>query len=253
MAAPITRSAYVTGKVISNTQLTERLYALRIDMASQAFKAGQFVRLQLAVDGEKIAKSYSLVNAPDDPVTEVFFNTVPDGRLSNALAALQEGDELEVSQPANGFFTLEETPHKRDLWLISTGTGLGPYLSILRDEMAWEFYENIVLVHGIAVREELAYQEVINSALADYPERFNYLSCVTQEANPEGIEGRVTQALSSGQLEEKAGLTISAADSAIMLCGNHAMIDEMKALLKERDMKKHLRHKAGNIVTEQYF
>lgn len=253
MTAPIRRSAYITGKVISNIQLTERLYALRIDLDLQPFKAGQFVRLQLTVDGEKTAKSYSLVNAPGDPVAEVFFNIVPGGRLSNALAALREGDELEVSQPANGFFTLEETPHKRDLWMIATGTGLGPYLSILRDEMAWEFYENIVLVHGVAVREELAYQDVINSVSSTYPERFRYLSCVTRQANPEGIEGRVTQALSSGQLEDKTGLNISTENSAVMLCGNHAMIDEMKALLKERGMGKHLRHKAGNIVTEQYF
>ncbi len=253
MVTPIQRSAYTTGTVISNTQLTGRLYVLRIDMDSQPFTAGQFVRLQLTVDGEKVAKSYSLVNAPDDPVAEVFFNTVPGGRLSNALAALRKGDELEISQPANGFFTLEETPHKRDLWLIATGTGLGPYLSILRDEMVWEFYENVVLVHGVAVCEELVYQDVINTISTTYPGRFQYLSCVTREANPDGIEGRVTDALSSGQLEEKTGLTINADNSAVMLCGNHAMIDDMKALLKVRDMDKHLRHKTGNIVTEQYF
>ncbi|MEZ5537164.1 MAG: ferredoxin--NADP reductase [Thiolinea sp.] len=253
MTAPITRSAYTTGTVISNIQLSERLYALRIDMELQPFQAGQFVRLQLPVDGEKIAKSYSLVNAPADPVAEVFYNTVPGGKLSNALAALHEGDELEVSQPANGFFTLEETPVKFDLWMIATGTGLGPYLSILRDEAVWERFDNIILVHGVAVRKELAYRDVINTVLMTYPERFKYLSCVTQEANPEGIEGRVTQALSSGQLEAKAGLSITADDSAVMLCGNHNMIDDMKALLKERDMGKHLRHKPGNIVTEQYF
>ena len=253
MTAPIQRSAYVTGTVISNIQLNERLHTLRIDMESQAFKAGQFVRLQLLVNGEKIAKSYSLVNAPDDPVAEVFFNTVPDGKLSNALAALREGDELEVSQPANGFFTLEETPHKRDLWMIATGTGLGPYLSILRDKMTWEFYENVVLVHGVAVRNELVYQDVMHSISTTYPERFKYLSCVTQEPHPQGIEGRVTHALSSGQLEDKSGLVISNDNSAVMLCGNHAMINDIKALLKERGMDKHLRHKAGNIVTEQYF
>lgn len=253
MTIPIARSAYSTGTVISNTALTERLYALRIDMALQPFKAGQFVRLQLPVDGEKIAKSYSLVNAPDDPVAEVFYNTVPGGKLSNALATLSADDEIEVSQPANGFFTLNETPHKRDLWMIATGTGLGPYLSILRDENTWEFYENIVLVHGVALREERAYQDMINSVLSTYSERFKYLSCVTREANPEGIAGRVTDALSNGQLEEKSGMAISAENSAVMLCGNHAMINDMQALLKTRGMGKHLRHKAGNIVTEQYF
>lgn len=253
MAVPITRSAFTTGKVLSNTALTERLYSLRIAMNAQPFKAGQFVRLQLSVEGEDIAKSYSLVNAPDDPVTEIFFNTVPNGRLSNALAALQEGDELAVSQPANGFFTLEETPGKPELWMMATGTGLGPYLSMLRTELIWERFERVVLVHGVAKREELVYKAVIDQASTHHSDQFQYLSCVTQETNPQGIEGRITHALSSGQLEQQTGLTISADNSAIMLCGNHAMIDDMKALLNERGMKKHLRHKAGNIVTEQYF
>nr|CAA6822172.1 MAG: Ferredoxin--NADP(+) reductase (EC [uncultured Thiotrichaceae bacterium] len=253
MTAPITRSAYTTGKVLSNIALTTRLYSLRIEMDSQPFIAGQFARLQLLVDGEKIAKSYSLVNPPNDPVTEVFFNTVPNGRLSNALAALKAGDSLEVSQPANGFFTIEETPEKPDLWMIATGTGLGPYLSMLHSDLAWERFERVVLVHGVAVQEELVYQDLIEQAKTAHPQQFQYLSCVTQEANPQSIEGRVTQAFSSGQLEQLSGLTINAENSAVMLCGNHAMIDDMKGLLKERGMSKHLRHKTGNIVTEQYF
>ncbi|MGB0846491.1 MAG: ferredoxin--NADP reductase [Thiolinea sp.] len=253
MATPITRSAFVEGKVISNTRLSERLYALKINMTMQAFRAGQFVRLQLPVGEEKVAKSYSLVNAPDDPVAEVFFNTVPDGRLSNALAALQAGDTVEVSQPANGFFVLEELPQKPELWLFATGTGLGPYLSMLRTEKIWQQFEKVVLIHGVAIRDELAYQELIQTALAEHPEQLQYISCVTREPNPDGFEGRLTEALSSGWLEQQTAMTISADNSAIMLCGNHAMIQDMKALLKERGMKKHLRHKAGNIVTEQYF
>ena len=252
--ATITRSAFVEGKVLTNNQLSERLYALRIAMELQPFRAGQFVRLQLPVGEEKVAKSYSLVNAPDDPIAEVFFNTVPDGRLSNALAALQAGDNIEVSQPANGFFVLEELPQKPELWLVATGTGLGPYLSMLRTQQIWQQFSKIVLIHGVAVREELAYQEeIIQPALAEHPTQLQYISCVTQEENPTGFNGRVTAALSSGWLEQQTGLTISADNSAVMLCGNHAMINDMKALLKEREMKKHLRHKAGNIVTEQYF
>ncbi len=253
MPTPITRSAFVDGTVLSNQRLSERLYALRINLALQPFRAGQFVRLQLPVGDDKVAKSYSLVNAPDDPVAEIFFNTVPDGRLSNALAALQAGDLIEVSQPANGFFVLDELPQKPELWLVATGTGLGPYLSMLRTAAIWQQFERVVLVHGVAVRAERVYQEIIQPALAEHPEKLQSISCVTQEDNPDGFQGRVTSALSSGWLEQHTGLTLSSEKSAVMLCGNHAMINDMKALLKERDMKKHLRHKAGNIVTEQYF
>ncbi len=253
MATPITRSAFVEGKVLSNNQLSERLYALRINTELQPFRAGQFVRLQRSVGEEKVAKSYSLVNAPGDPIAEVFFNTVPNGRLSNALAALQEGDSIAVSQPANGFFVLEELPQKPELWLVATGTGLGPYLSMLRTNAIWQQFERIVLIHGVAVQDELAYQDIIQPALAEHPDNLQYISCVTQQDNPDGFNGRVTDALSSGWLEQHTGLAISRDNSAVMLCGNHAMINDMKALLKEREMKKHLRHKAGNIVTEQYF
>lgn len=251
--AQIVRSEIVAGRVVSKTALTPRLYSLRIEVDLQAFTAGQFVRLELPVDGVKEARPYSLVNAPSDPTAEVFFNTVPGGRLSNALAALEAGDTVGVSRPATGFFTLEHAPSQRDLWMVATGTGLGPFLSILRTARLWEQYEHVVLVHGVPVREELVYREIIGAAQVAHPGRLAYVPCVSREANPEGIHGRLTDALRRGELEDRAGRTLTPAESAVMMCGNQAMITDLQALLVERQMSRHLRRKPGHFVTEQYF
>jgi ferredoxin/flavodoxin---NADP+ reductase len=249
----IVRTEMINGRVLSNVALSRRLYSLRIEAELLPFAAGQFVRLELVIDGVKVARPYSLVNKPGDPVAEVFFNPVPGGQLSNALAALRKDDAVAISQPATGFFVLDETPVARDLWLIATGTGLGPYLSILRTPMLWERFDNVVLVHGVPMREELVYQDVITPVQKLYPDRFRYLSCVSREENPSGFTGRITEAIKCGELERRAGITLSASESSVMLCGNHNMINDMRALLAERDMRRHLRHKPGQVITEQYF
>jgi ferredoxin--NADP+ reductase len=249
----IVRSGMIDGRVSSNTALTGRLHALRIEVALSPFEAGQFVRLELQLDGVKVARPYSLVNAPSDSVAEVFFNTVTGGQLSNALAHLRKGDAVAVSQPATGFFTLHDTPPAKALWMIATGTGLGPYLSILRTPQLWERYEQVVLAHGVPLCEELVYQDVIREIRNIRAERFVFIACVSREDNPHGFRGRVTEAFSSGALERQVGRTITPTDSSVMLCGNHNMINDMQALLKARGLRKHLRHKPGQIVTEQYF
>jgi ferredoxin--NADP+ reductase len=217
------------------------------------FKAGQFVRLQLPVDGDRLAKSYSLVNAPDEPDVEVFYNRVPGGRFSNSLASLQAGDSIEVSQPANGFFVLDEIPASRHLWMFATGTGLGPYISILKTSVVWERFEKIVLIHGAPLVQELAYADLIGSWQQNNPEQFRFAACVTREQNPAGLHGRVTELLAKGELEQRIGLGISHQHSHVMLCGNHNMIKDMRDVLAERGMSKHLRHQPGQITTEEYF
>lgn len=255
MVAPtqIVRSEVVVGRVLSNTALTARLYSLRVEADVLPFEAGQFVRLELPLEGAREARPYSLVNAPSDPAAEVFFNTVPGGRVSNALARLRAGDEVGISRPATGFFTLGQTPDKSDLWMIATGTGLGPFLSILRTAALWEKFVHVVLVHGVPLREELVYQDVISAAQAAFPGRFVYLPCVSREDCPVGISGRLTDALRRGELEQRANRQLTPIDSAVMMCGNQNMINELQALLVERQMHRHLRRKPGHFITEQYF
>lgn len=249
----IQRSKIIEGRVVSNEALAQRLYALRVEVGPSHFEAGQFARLELLINGEKVARPYSLVSISGDPIEEFFYNTVPSGQLSNALAELRKDDIVGVSQPPTGFFVLDGVPDARDLWLIATGTGLGPYLSLLRTHQLWERFENVVLVHGVPYCEELVYQGVINQLQLLYPERFRYISCISREANPTGLSGRITETLGSGQLETLAGIRISKSTSSIMLCGNHSMINDTQALLSERGLQKHMRHKPGQIISEQYF
>ena len=249
----ILRSRFITGEVIENHSWTERLLSLRIRADQLPFKAGQFVRLQLPVDGELVAKSYSLVNAPDEPDIEVFYNRVPSGQFSNRLAGLQTGDAIEVSQPAHGFFVLDQIPTARHLWMFATGTGLGPYISILKTADVWERFEKVVLIHGTALSKERVYPDQIEKWQENNPGRFQFVSCVTREQNSSGLQGRVTDLLTGGDLEKQVGLEISKENSHVMLCGNHNMIEDMKTSLAERGMSKHLRHKPGHITTEQYF
>jgi ferredoxin--NADP+ reductase len=239
--------------VVSNVALTQRLYSLRIGAPLLPFEAGQFVRLELALGSETLARPYSLVNAPTEPVAEVFFNTVPGGVLSNALAQLQDGDHIGISQPATGFFVVDGVPAATTLWMFATGTGLGPYLSMLRTPKLWQRFDKVVLVRGVPVCEELVYQATIAAVGESFPGRFQAVSCVSREPNPGGLQGRITDALASGELERRVGLALSPGDSSVMLCGNHSMINDMQALLAERGMRRHLRHKPGHVVTEQYF
>lgn len=253
----IIRTSWHKAEVLSNHHWTERLLTLRIRTEALPFTAGQFVTLRLPVTigdtTELVAKSYSLINAPDDDVLEIFYNVVPNGRLSNALARLQPGDGLEISQPAKGFFVLDEIPVVPHLWMIATGTGLGPYLSILKTAQAWQRFQKIVLVHGVPLVDELAYADLIQTFANQHPEQFRFVSCVTREAHPHGLSGRITTNLTSGALEQAAGITLSPDDTHVMLCGNHNMLNDMKTLLGNRGMQRHLRHKPGHITTEQYF
>ena len=255
----ITRSHWKEATVKSLHQWNDGLYTLHLDVELLPFQGGQFVRLQLPleVEGETkpVARSYSLVNTPDEPGAEILFNAVPGGALSNALAALQVGDVLEVSQPAQGFFVLDEVPDCETLWLISSGTGVGPSLAMLKTAQAWARFKKVVLVHSASYAAQLPYADLVASFQAAHPAQFVYVPCVTREANPleGGLSERVTSALSSGALEETAGAAINAESAHVMLCGNRQMLVEMKALLGERGMTRHLRRRPGHITTEEYF
>lgn len=255
--AAVVRSSWSTGQVVENRQWSERLYSLRIKAGLLPFKAGQFVRLQLPIETEgkllPVAKPYSLINAPGEPIAEIFYNMVPGGKLSTTLSQLQQGDAIEISQPASGFFVLDEVPVTEELWMMATGTGLGPYLSILQTPEVWQRFRKIILVHGVPLREELVYADLIECFRREHPEQFSFISCVSREDNPYGLPGRITTTFASGELEKIADTEISAQNSHIMLCGNHNMLNDMKSLLSERGLQRHLRHKPGHITTEQYF
>src|SRR5262249_4166822 len=141
---------------------TETLFSLRVEGAKSSFEAGQFVRIALDVDGERVARPFSFVNRPDDPVLEFYGVVVPEGPLSPRLEKLRAGDTLYVASNPAGFLVLSEVPDARTLWLVSTGTGIAPFLSILRTEAPWQRFREVVLVHAVRHARELVYAEMIS-------------------------------------------------------------------------------------------
>ncbi len=243
---------WIEGKVIEKKQWNDQLFSLRFEAEVEPFSAGQFTRLALEIDGERVARPYSFVNPPQDQLLEIYFNEVIGGPLSPRLAALQPGDNVWVSAKANGLFTLEQIPDGKDLWMIATGTALGVYLSILRTQDSWQRFKHLVLVHNVPSRNHLSYADEISALQAKYGDQFRYLPITSRESQPETLNGRVLATLEDGRLETRAGLTLSAQESHVMLCGNINMIKEVSAELESRGMQKHRRNEPGQITTEKY-
>lgn len=244
---------WVEGKVVANIHWHENLFSLKVDADIDAFTAGQFTSLALKINGEEIARPYSFLSSPGHKPLEFFFYVATDGVLSNALVELSEGDTVLVKQQANGFFTLDEVPSSRDLWMIATGTGIAPYLSILGTDEVWQKHENIVLIEGVRTARDLAYQNLIDKISGEHPDNFRFQAFVSRDNYPDAIRGRIPASLNDGSLEQKIGLQLNPATSQIMLCGNPAMVKECVELLKARGFTKNLRRKPGQITTENYW
>jgi ferredoxin--NADP+ reductase len=243
---------WLTGTVTENRQWAEQLYSLRFSASIGQFKPGQFVRVALDIDGETIARPYSLVNAQGDPEFEIFFNIVPDGPLTPRLAAMKEGDALKVADKPYGFLTIDQVPPARHLWMLATGTGVGPFVSIIQSAETWGRFENVVLAYSVKSARELAYQDEIANARKLHQQQFSFVPLVTREPHEGAIYSRITSALDAGVLEQQAGIGMNAEDSHVMMCGNSAMIADVSESLKSRNMRKHLRREPGHITTEKY-
>lgn len=244
---------WVPGTVVALRRWTERLCSVQLNAAIEPFRAGQFTRLALEIDGEMVARPYSFVNGPDNPVHEFYFIRVPDGPLTARLLDLQAGDRLYIAPRAAGFFVLDEIPAANTLWMLSTGTALGPFLSILSTAEVWQRYRNVVLVHAVRTAEELTYTDRIDALLAGHPTQLQYIPFVSRESVPQALPGRVPAAIGNGTLEARAGLAIQAADSQVMICGNPAMVADTRKVLEARGMQKNTRREPGQITTEQYW
>jgi ferredoxin/flavodoxin---NADP+ reductase len=248
----ITMAAWLNGKIIENIQWNTRLFSLRIEVPLPAFMPGQFVRVALDIDGERVARPYSVVSTADDGFLEIYFNIVPEGPLSPRLAELQAGDEIFVSDAANGFLTVEEVPQCKHLWLLATGTGIGPFLSILKSETAWQRFEKIVLGYSVRDLSELAYRDQIAGIEQAHGGQFVFVPFITRRPVEGYINQRIPQSIDDGSFEDRAGITINEHDSHVMMCGNSAMISSVSECLEQRGMRKHRRRDPGHITTEKY-
>lgn len=217
----------------------------------QAFEPGQFLQLAMEVDGTHVHRPYSVASPPGESV-DFFIVVVEDGKLTPHLWKLEEGDAVQVSQRAAGGFTLKHSPSARVLWLLATGTGIAPYIAMLRTNTPWESYKKIVFVHGVRHGSDLAYQDELAVHSSKYGDRFKYIPVVSRAEVPGALPGRITNCIQKGSLQQMAGEEFGT-DSCVLMCGNPDMLNETEELLIARGLKKHKAKDPGQIVVERYW
>ncbi|WP_240222834.1 ferredoxin--NADP reductase [Rheinheimera hassiensis] len=243
---------WLSGTITANHHWHANLFSIKVQTPAFDFTAGQFVRLAIDTPDGRVQRAYSLVNSPGNHELEFLVSTVADGLLSPLLQQLKMGDKLDISQPASGFFILDEVPDGDNLWLISSGTGIGPYLSMLGTHTLWQRFKHIVLVHSVRTVADLAYRELIQQARQQYPGQLHYQPIVTREAHAGALNKRLPQLIETGELQQACGQTLTNR-SQVMLCGNPEMIKDTKAVLQSIGLTKNLRRTPGNITVEQYW
>ena len=244
-------------KVLSVHRWTSTLFSFTMTRPAHfKFTAGQFARIGLKVGDELVVRAYSVVSSPFDETLEFFSIVVPDGAFTSNLQHLQVGDELYLEKVPYGFLTLAryQLPLPQDLWLLATGTGLAPFISMLQDFETWSKYQHIHLVYSVRTEAELAYVERIQEIAETFGEGhtgFRFIPVVTR--NPEAqLHDRLPVLIEIGELEKAAGLEFNPATTHVMLCGNPQMVDDTKDALKARGLTMNRRGE-GNIAVENYW
>lgn len=207
------------------------------------FTNGQFVMIGLMVEGKPLMRAYSIVSANYEEYLEFFSIKVQDGPLTSRLQHLKEGDELLVSRKPTGTLVLDDLLPAKNLYLLSTGTGLAPFMSIIQDPEAYDRYEKVVLIHGVRLVNELAYADFIKTELAENEffgdmirQKLIYYPTVTRESFQN--EGRLTDLINSGKLFDDIGLPpLSPEHDRAMICGSPGMLKDTCALLDARGFK----------------
>ena len=253
MSKTIDPNRWSEGRVYALKRWTDQLYSVQVEADVQPFLAGQFTKLGLQIDAEFVERPYSYVNAPHELPLEFYFVTVPDGPLTRAMTALKRGDPLWVMRRPSGFLTLNEVPDARHLWMLSTGTAIGPFLSILKTDEPWQRFERIVLVHAVRMAKELSFTDTIDSFSTRHARRFQFIPFVSREQTGFALPGRIPAALQSSLLEQRAGLQIRPENSQIMICGNPEMVKDTSAILKARGLQRNRRRSPGHITVENYW
>ncbi|HET7548770.1 MAG TPA: ferredoxin--NADP reductase [Usitatibacter sp.] len=239
---------------------TESLFSFRTTRdRGYRFVPGQFARLGVrAPEGDVVWRAYSIASSPYDEHLEFFSVVVPGGAFTSRLSKLREGDEILVERKSYGFLTTDRFEAGRDLWMLATGTGLAPFLSILHDLATWESYDNLVLVQSVRTQPELAYEDLIrgfesSEYYAELAHKLRYARIVTREPVPGTLRDRVTKLLANGVLEENIGLRLDHERSRIMLCGNPEMVEDSRKLLIERGFRLSRRGEPGHLAVENYW
>ena len=244
-------------KILSVQRWTPTLFSFTMTRPAHfKFTAGQFARIGLMVQNELVARAYSVVSSPFDETLEFFSIVVPDGAFTSNLQHLKIDDELYLEKIPYGYLTLAryQLPAPQDLWLLATGTGLAPFLSMLQDFETWNKYKQINLVYSVRTVEELAYveriQEIAN-VFGEGHDGFKFVPIITRDPNAT-LHDRLPTLIANGELEKVVGMPLNPETSHVMLCGNPQMVEDTKEALKQRGLTMNRRGE-GNISVENYW
>ena len=270
-------------KVIEVTRWAPTLLSFKVTRPDGfKFTAGQFVRLgihgkdlqyfaqnhetklitsetqdkPIDLDGY-VFRAYSVASSPYDEFIEFFSVVIPHGEFTSKVNHIQVGDSLLLNTTPFGYLTLAryQLPLPNDLWLLATGTGLAPFLSILKTIEVWQQYQRIILVYSARTSQELAYQAEIGSIKSIYGDNgaaFVFLPIVTREADYAGQKARIPNLIVSGKLTQLVGQKLDKERSHVMLCGNPQMVEDTKEALKSLGLTMNRRGE-GNIAVENYW
>lgn len=223
------------------------------------FKNGHFTMIGLEADGKPLLRAYSIVSANYEEELEFFSIKVPDGPLTSRLQHLKVGDPIFVSHKPTGTLTVDNLLPGKNLYLFSTGTGLAPFMSIIRDPEVYEAYDKIILTHGVRQVNELAYRELITDHLPnneffgeDVRNKLIYYPTVTREEWQ--YTGRLTDLIESGKLFSDLGLPpLDPAVDRAMICGSPAMLKDSCRILDELGFRESRHGELGEYAIERAF
>lgn len=247
-------------EVTSVHHWTDRLFSFKTTRdAGFRFKNGHFTMIGLEREGKPLMRAYSLASANYEDELEFFSIKVPDGPLTSELQKIQVGDSLLVNSKSTGTLVQDNLLPGKHLYLIATGTGLAPFLSIIRDPEIYEQYDKIILTHGCRFTEELAYRELITEHLPQHEylgdsvrDKLIYYPTVTREKFDNN--GRLTDLLRDGKLSADIGLPpINVADDRFMICGSPSMLKDICELLDSRGLRESRHGEAAHYVIERAF
>ena len=230
--------------------------------AAFCFTPGHYTRLGLGSAGASLGdcvwRPYSLTSAREDDFLEFIAVLVPGGAFSEQLKHLRAGDRLRVDKASYGFLTVDQLAAGKDLWLLSSGTGLGPFLSILQDPAVWQNYERLIVAHSVRHSSELAWRDEIadipkHELFADAKATLTYLPIVTREPGATPLTERIPLLLADGRLEAAAACALGVATSRVLVCGNPEMTRELRQALAARGFTTNRRGVPGQMAFEKYW
>ena len=222
------------------THWNDKLFSFKTERAREfRFETGQFVMIGLEINGKPLLRAYSIASASYDDYLEFLSIKVPDGPLTSHLCNIKAGDQILLGKKPVGSLLLADLNPGRNLFLFSTGTGLAPFMSIIRDPAAYERYEHVVVLHGVRRVSDLAYRDYISKELKEHEflgeycsKQLLYYPVVSRE--PFERQGRITDLTRSGQMCEELGLPpIDPAHDRAMICGSMEMLKDTSAMLDD--------------------